>query len=48
LTQYHGEQLRSAACAQKLRGAARILTPPDVVAAPILRGRVGEDVCGSR
>ena len=46
LTQF-GEQLRFEVCAQKLLGAARIVTDSDVAAAPILRGREGEDVCAS-
>jgi WD40 repeat protein len=32
-------------CSKKLVGAARFLTDEDIEAAPILAGRVGEDVC---
>ena len=44
LTQFHGSELVTAVCKEKLKGASK-LTAEDVGKAPILRGRVGEDVC---
>jgi WD40 repeat protein len=45
LTQYHGKDLVTAVCTQKLVGVSRRLTDDDILAAPILRGHKGEDVC---
>ena len=38
------EELTSSLCRERLRGSTRV-TPYDETAAPILNGRVGEDVC---
>ena len=44
LTQYYGDDLIAAVCEKKLSNFRR-LTHEDILAAPILRGREGEDVC---
>jgi WD40 repeat protein len=41
---YHGQELIERACSEKLEGA-RLVTKDDTEVSPILRGRVGEDVC---
>jgi WD40 repeat protein len=39
------EALRRAVCGERLIGAARLLRAEDTAAAPILKGREGDDVC---
>ena len=44
LTQFHGYELVTAVCREKLTGASK-LSVEDIRNSPMLRGRVGEDVC---
>jgi WD40 repeat protein len=48
LMEHQGQALIDAVCREKLIGSARVLTPEDVLAAPILQGSAGQNVCSER